>query len=189
MTAQPIICVGDKTDHGGVVIEGSLFDTIDGKPIARIGNKVTCPKHGCPSTTVIISGDVTCMFDGKAVARHGDKTACGATLISSQSLTTVDTGSAGHTRASSVNQGENPSNSSTYVAGLEVGKHGEDFDQRFLLRDSLTGVPLVRQPYKLEFNGVVIEGETDENGLTQPIPTGNSSESVAWHILGESLHG
>jgi uncharacterized Zn-binding protein involved in type VI secretion len=187
MAERQIICVGDKTDHGGVVIEGSLFDTIDSRAVARVGDKVTCPRHGCPDTTVIISGDMTCMFDGKAVARHGDKTACGATLIASQFLTTVDTGSGADTTTSTPRKSTD--GSTKLFAGSPTRSHGQDFDQRFLLRDSLTNVPLARQPYKLEFKGIVIEGETDESGLTQPIPTGNCSESVTWHILGESLHG
>jgi uncharacterized Zn-binding protein involved in type VI secretion len=86
--ARPIILVGDKTDHGGVVIEGAPTSDVDGKRIARVGDKVTCPKKGCHSPTVIVTGDPSCLIDDKAVARHGDKTACGATLIASQQNTT-----------------------------------------------------------------------------------------------------
>lgn len=86
--ARPIILMGDKTDHGGVVIEGAPSSDIEGKRIARIGDQVTCPKKGCHSPTVIVSGDPATLIDGKAVARHGDKTACGATLIASQQNTT-----------------------------------------------------------------------------------------------------
>jgi uncharacterized Zn-binding protein involved in type VI secretion len=82
---KPFIVVGDKTSHGGVVVEGSQVSVIDGKPIARVGDKVTCPKRGCPSTTVIAStSDPSIIVDGKPGAFHGDKTACGATLISTQ---------------------------------------------------------------------------------------------------------
>ena len=59
-----------------------------GKLIARVGDQVTCPKRGHGSVTTIATGDPTCVVDGQAVARHGDKTACGATLISSQAVTT-----------------------------------------------------------------------------------------------------
>ena len=86
--AKPIILMGDKTDHGGVVIEGAPNSDIDGKRIARIGDKVTCPQKGHGGTTVIVTGDPTCLIDGKPVARHGDKTACGATLIATQQNTT-----------------------------------------------------------------------------------------------------
>lgn len=86
---KPIIVIGDKTDHGGVVVQGSMTSDIDGKPIARIGDKVSCPQNGHGGTTVIVSGDPTCIVDGMPVARHGDKTACGATLIAAQ-MTTSD---------------------------------------------------------------------------------------------------
>lgn len=86
---RPIILVGDKTDHGGVVIEGAPTTEVDGKPVARVGDQVTCPERGHGHTTVIVSGDETCLIEGRPVARHGDKTACGATLIASQTLTTT----------------------------------------------------------------------------------------------------
>jgi uncharacterized Zn-binding protein involved in type VI secretion len=84
--AKPFIVIGDKTDHGGVVLEGSLVSTTGGKPIARVGDKVSCPEKGHGGTTVIVSGDPTFLIDGKPAARHGDKTACGATLIASQAV-------------------------------------------------------------------------------------------------------
>jgi len=86
--ARPIIVVGDVTSHGGKVIQGAPTATINGIPVARVGDAVTCPKkrHG---TTVIATGDANMLVDGKPVARHGDKTACGATLIAGQTLTTA----------------------------------------------------------------------------------------------------
>lgn len=88
---KPFIVVGDKTSHGGVVIEGSPTSVTEDKPIARVGDKVTCPKRGCPRTTVIAStSDPSIIVDGKPGAFHGDKTACGATLISSQFNTNSD---------------------------------------------------------------------------------------------------
>jgi uncharacterized Zn-binding protein involved in type VI secretion len=80
---RPFIRVGDSTDHGGVVVGGSSTDIIEGKPVARIGDSVTCPKHG---STTIVSGDATMLVDGKPAARHGDKCGCGATLVASQSV-------------------------------------------------------------------------------------------------------
>jgi uncharacterized Zn-binding protein involved in type VI secretion len=86
--SKPFIVVGDKTDHGGVVIAGSPVTDAAGKLIARVGDQVSCPRHGHGRVTTIVSGDPTCMIDGKAAARDGDKTACGATLIAAQSVTT-----------------------------------------------------------------------------------------------------
>jgi uncharacterized Zn-binding protein involved in type VI secretion len=84
---KPFIVIGDSTSHGGTVISGASGSEINGKAIARIGDKVTCPQKGHGGTTTIVSGDPTVIVDGSPAARHGDKTACGATLISSQAST------------------------------------------------------------------------------------------------------
>ncbi|KAB0585139.1 PAAR domain-containing protein [Ideonella dechloratans] len=86
--SRPFIVVGDTTSHGGTVLEGAPSTTTGGKPIARVGDKVSCPKRGHGGTTVIATGDPSCLIDGKPAARHGDTTACGATLISSQAVST-----------------------------------------------------------------------------------------------------
>lgn len=44
--SRPIIVLGDKTDHDGTVIGASTTTDIDGKGVARVGDKVICPKHG-----------------------------------------------------------------------------------------------------------------------------------------------
>jgi uncharacterized Zn-binding protein involved in type VI secretion len=85
--SRPFILLGDKTDHGGTVIEGAPSTDTAGKRIARLGDEVTYPQRGHGRVTVIASGDPTCLIDRQPAARHVDKTACGATLLSSQSMT------------------------------------------------------------------------------------------------------
>jgi uncharacterized Zn-binding protein involved in type VI secretion len=83
--SRTLIVLGDKTSHGGTVIEASGESSINNVRIARVGDKVACPIRGhgvCP----IVTGDPTMMMDGKPVARQGDLTACGAQLIPSQAL-------------------------------------------------------------------------------------------------------
>lgn len=77
-----LIVLGDKHSGGGSVINGSPHTDIDGKPIARVGDKAVCPRH--KGIFPIITGDNTLIIDGQAVARHGDKFACGCSLISGQ---------------------------------------------------------------------------------------------------------
>ncbi|MET3119213.1 putative Zn-binding protein involved in type VI secretion [Undibacterium sp. GrIS 1.8] len=84
--SKPVIRLGDKTSHNGVVIEASTQSDSGGIPIARLGDKVSCPIKG-HGTTTIVSGDQTFIVDGKPVARDGDKTGCGAVLIASQQAT------------------------------------------------------------------------------------------------------
>lgn len=82
--AGPVIRLGDKTSHGGTVVEASTVSDTGGMGIARVGDKTMCPAHG---SSPIVSGDVSCIVDGQPVARHGDMTACGATLIAGQQAT------------------------------------------------------------------------------------------------------
>jgi uncharacterized Zn-binding protein involved in type VI secretion len=86
---RPLIVIGDSTSHGGKVVEGSPYTDTQGKQIARVGDKVTCPRRGHGNTT-ISTGDPTVIIDGKPAARHGDVTACGATLISTQFPTNTE---------------------------------------------------------------------------------------------------
>lgn len=88
---RPFIVVGDRTDHGGIVIGSTQTTDTHGMKIARIGDQVTCPKKG-HGTTVIVTGDPTMIIDGAPAARHGDKCACGATLIASQFVSTTSDG-------------------------------------------------------------------------------------------------
>lgn len=83
---KPFIVVGDKTSHGGTVISGAATATTHGKQVARVTDKVSCPKCG---PTTIATGDSSMIILGQPVARHGDKTACGASLIAGQSVTST----------------------------------------------------------------------------------------------------
>lgn len=74
-----IICVGDHTDHGGVVLDGIPGTDLYGRPMAGIGNMVMCPK--CRGPFPIIEGAAHYEINGVQVALRGMKTACGAVLI------------------------------------------------------------------------------------------------------------
>lgn len=43
--AGALIRLGDRTSHGGVVLEASPHSDIDGVGIARMGERTSCPKH------------------------------------------------------------------------------------------------------------------------------------------------
>ncbi|WP_341313469.1 PAAR domain-containing protein [Paraburkholderia sp. IMGN_8] len=81
---RPFICLGDKHSHGGRVVTGASQSDINGKAIARVGDRAVCNVHG---SVVIVSGDANVTFDGAAAAREGDKLSCGAVLIAEQQAT------------------------------------------------------------------------------------------------------
>jgi uncharacterized Zn-binding protein involved in type VI secretion len=155
--SRPLIVVGDRTDHGGTVIEGSATSDTAGKLIARVGDKVTCPRRGHGIST-IVSGDPSLIIDGAPVARHGDKCACGATLLSSQVLTYVGLGSQGSSSKETLAD-------DSVAASIDIR-----FDRQFLVVDHQTKHPLSGVPYRLTLpDGARVLGKTDETGLTERI--------------------
>jgi len=86
-----IITVGDKTDHGGVVISGSPDHYIQGRAIARLGDKVACPQFnpgGKPhGINKIITAHNILTVNGVPVAVDGSATECGCKLAGSMPVT------------------------------------------------------------------------------------------------------
>lgn len=83
MSNKKVICVGDTTTHGGVVISGISSIKINGRPVASVGKLVVCPL--CKGVFPIISGSNMIKYNGIKIATEGMKTACGAKLVSTQS--------------------------------------------------------------------------------------------------------
>lgn len=157
MSDLPFIVVGDRTSHGGTVITGSPFSDCEGRAIARIGDKVTCPIKGHGITT-IVTGNLTEIIDGSPVARHGDKTACGATLIASQQRT-VDSFFGGD-----VPVAPGPAPQTQFSAG--------PFKEFFVLRAAKDGTPLKDVFYRIATaGGSQAQGYTDAGGRTAVVWT------------------
>lgn len=77
-----VIRLGDPTSHGGMVIDCcSANFKAAGKPMAVVGDKVTCPVKGHVNCT-IATGNARHRIKGKPVAYAGDTTSCGAVLSS-----------------------------------------------------------------------------------------------------------
>ena len=76
--SRMLIVVGDALQTGGSVLTGSPHTDIEGRAVARVGDRVICSRHGPGS---IVSGDSTLVIDGQPVARDGDKASCGCTLM------------------------------------------------------------------------------------------------------------
>lgn len=73
--------VGDTHSHGGTIIEGSPKHFDQGKAVARVGDKATCPIHG--EVTIVTQGASQKYFDqGKQLAKVGTSLSCGAVINS-----------------------------------------------------------------------------------------------------------
>lgn len=74
---RPVTLVGNRHDcplHGaGVVETGSAGYTFNGKPVARVGDRISCG-------ALIVSGSTNYRIEGKAIARQGDETDHGGIL-------------------------------------------------------------------------------------------------------------
>ena len=66
--AKPQARLGDKTSHGGVIITGAKRTLVNGRPVARMGDKHNCPIPG-HGTTPIVSGSPDTLTEGKPNAR------------------------------------------------------------------------------------------------------------------------
>ena len=135
--ARAWIRLGDKTSHGGTVIQASAYTYSGGIQVARVGDMVQCPKKG-HGTCPIVSGDITLIIDGKPVARHGDKTSCGASLIASQQNSTADQRTSAATE--DVTSGEQELSFEDFFTPYDEAESDNfDYDEHFVLHCKKTG--------------------------------------------------
>lgn len=76
-----VVRLDDPTTHGGKVISASSTSIVEGKPVALVGDLVSCPKkdHG---VNKIIEGSKTCYSDGKPVVIDNSLCECGCKVLS-----------------------------------------------------------------------------------------------------------
>jgi uncharacterized Zn-binding protein involved in type VI secretion len=76
-----VIRLGDKTDHGGVVIKASSGTIVMGRAAALADDMTHCPK--CKGNFAIKPDRAGAKHKGRSYAYHDDATECGAKLITS----------------------------------------------------------------------------------------------------------
>lgn len=168
---QKIIRLGDATSHGGKVVSATSHMTVGGLPIARLGDKCTCPKRG-HNNCVIVEGDTAWTIDGIPVALEGHKTSCGAVLISSapnagREEWGADAGNAAATGASSLNNG----------SALPFQTAQFDEQVRLQIQDN----PGSGVPYYVETtDGRSFSGYTSTDGKLPRIATTDEEEYVVY---------
>ncbi|MGS1033518.1 PAAR domain-containing protein [Burkholderia glumae] len=162
---------GDTTSHGGRVLSCTPTNRVDGRPLALLGDKVSCPKCGGVYPIVGVK-NLGMTFDGRPVASEGDTTACGASLIASQSNATAEpTGGPG----GSIGGGKSV---------LSQGSQDTPQRGRFQVVDDATRQPLPNHPYTItSSDGRVVQGKTDANGFTGWLE-GHQASSLSFHQPG-----
>ena len=183
--AGEIIRKGDRTSHGGTVLEGSPADICMGQPIAYIGHQTYCPK--CKGNFPIVEGVITTTFYGKCVAVAGMKTACGATLIAGQFTDIVEWQNTLKAGAGSSSQKEAPSllPGNQKVQDLlddaqSIDDEPVEIEHYYMLTDA-NGDPLEHYRYDLYVNeDVQTRGASYMNGRSVVVAGDPETRLVTW---------
>jgi uncharacterized Zn-binding protein involved in type VI secretion len=80
--SQGFVLLGDKTTHGGEVISASSTTFVHGKPVALVGDEVSCPVPG-HGVNPIVEGCTDWSENGRALVVNGCHCECGCQVISS----------------------------------------------------------------------------------------------------------
>jgi len=85
---QPVARLGDRSSHGGVIINGSTTVFADGIGATRQGHMHSCPIQGHGITALSSSSRTS--VDGLPRVRVGDVAGCGAVIIQGSPHTSAD---------------------------------------------------------------------------------------------------
>lgn len=84
MSNSPVVRLGDKSDHDGMMVTASGTITVDNKLVCVDGDLHDCPKRGHGKTPVKATGQA--FAGGRRIIVVGDVAECGA-IITAGSLT------------------------------------------------------------------------------------------------------
>ena len=155
MAIVGFIVLGDRTSHGGKVIECTSNRSIDGLKVARVGDLVWCPRCNRP-TKIVTSRFPQVKDNGVPCAYDMDMTDCGALLYSRH-----------NDHAGYGSKAAPASSAHSTMAAPHDRSNPASVQEHFVLRARDTGQPLTGVRYTLlTVAGRVIAGETDEHGRT-----------------------
>ena len=157
---RKVIRLGDPTTHGGAVVSAASNYSMDGIPVARMGDVCTCPIPGHSGCT-IVEGDPAWTVGGIPVALEGHLTSCGAALISTF-------GRLGRSHESSAAAETQALASSSPAANLRnKAKDAAQYDDRYIINCASTGEALKFVEYAIRrADGSIEHGTTDDQGHT-----------------------
>ena len=159
---QALITVGCMTDHGAVISIGESSFMVDGKAVHLDGMTHFCPKCKVQSRA-IASNQGFMVVGSRSIVAVGDKSTCGSKYLKISDLAVMSNGAG---NASTLSKNTN--------SFMPTSKN--QYGQRFLLQDELTGEPLINICYEIEKNGEVIHGKTNNEGLTELILSENAED-------------
>jgi uncharacterized Zn-binding protein involved in type VI secretion len=171
------ICIGDKTSCGGTVITGSPASIVNGKGVARQGDKIACPRR-----CIIVEGNQSEIVDGAAMALHGAMTTHGCICISKNNEFHGDTQSA-------ADMAEVPVAADAglaYMPDIAELLNEAHWVEIKLVNDQ--GEPIPDQPFELtDPSGEKFQGTLDVTGYAKVEPVKSGSCVVHFPQLGYTI--
>ncbi len=185
MSTRYHITLGASTTAGGKVISASAFRAIHGAQVACEGDAVFCPACKSPGVIEIAGARLSEKVHGKQVALSDDLCRCKCTpppkLIASQSVSrqVIDPADAAarHSQANASAAAQNAG--AAQVPPDEAGLP-------FVLLDPKTDEPFRHRPYRIELKDRVIEGVTDQHGLTSKLSAEERAAVLRWHVTDDA---
>jgi uncharacterized Zn-binding protein involved in type VI secretion len=181
MNSRYHITVGASTTAGGKVISATSNRSINGAKVAYAGDQVSCPK--CNSTGVIQPDGprLSDVFNGRQVALSDDLCHCMCNppprLVANQTFSKqIVDGEWVAARAGAA--AETVAKLNTAGSSAASGSDGVPL----VLLDPKTEEPYRNRRYKLELKDKVIEGTTDQNGVTRPLTVAERAAIVRWCV-------
>jgi uncharacterized Zn-binding protein involved in type VI secretion len=165
----------------------------NGRPAARLGDGVSCPRHGSVS---IVSGSPNTFHNDHPAARVGDKTSCGATIIEGSDSVFINGKPAAYLGCATTHAGVMASGSATiFVGKAETGIKLAKLPEAFSMRWDLSSMHEAGNHNDNSYDHVAVEItktdgtylatiSTDEHGVTGRFYTKEQENAVAWADFG-----
>ena len=180
MVDRYFITLGAPTTAGGKVTSGTRFRTIDGVPVAVLGDTCWCP--ACLSEGVIAPDGPRLdeSLDGRQAALHDDLCVCKCSppprLVAAQTVLCQSIDSDWYA-------GQVAAAAEAAARANAAGMDGSDAELLpLVLIDPDTQEPLAGGAYRLDLPGGRVEDTLDDKGWTSPLTAAQRLGALIWHL-------
>lgn len=179
------ITLGARTSAGGKVISASAFRAIHGANIACEGDAIFCPACKSQGIIELHGARLNERVHGKQVSLSDDLCRCKCVppprLIAVQSVSkqTIGEDEAEHAQAQAAAHA-----AQLNAAETKAESHPDELP--FVMLDPKTDEPYRHRRYRLELQGRIIEGVTDQHGLTVKLNAADRAAVSRWHVDDDS---
>lgn len=175
------ITLGAKTTAGGVVTTATSFCSINGVRMALEGDTVACPACRADGKIVCDGPRLSDKWNGRQAALENDLCVCRCNPP--PRLVAVQTH---RSQWIAAEEDHLTGQAAMQAAQARLPRSMATTDELPLrLVDELAQQPHRNRPNRLDFPDKLIEGVTDEDGLTRPLSPADRAALLAWHVADE----